>query len=529
MDATDTVPYEPTPQALEDSRDIIISAPSGKPQVCRCKTLELGDASASPDVCTCAVSRMSGDQPSTAETADIGGSKEAAASDAKPEVGGSQAAPGAPVTSMAAAPLDPTKHQPAHESNGDDKPRVEAAQEDVNSILQPQSNKTEEVLEEPPKEPTDEAIPIAPPDVEPSAPAATNAPEQEVDPVPEVAPAEEPEAQSPNKAPLDADDERRYLELQDAAEMHAAKARLDAQEGIVNEAEGALKEDARSPKPVDKNLKVNGYVLPKEWLQLPYITPQEQTTADGSEAKKRGRKPKAKPQPSTEEPARGRSSKSTKPSGRKVAALQEEAEASAKPSRKRKVREEDASVAHRRDKQDDVEHEVQRENASSTRKRRSRRSQDEDGTGGELARPSKKGRCHRGRATLAKVSKNKQRKQQRGKEEEEELEEPRGRATRKRKASQQAATGSKAVEPGGGKRKRQQEEQEASSEPAKSKEQREKAALRSRKCVAYAKAKRDMIAEGYEPTDPKVIAAGKKVPWLAWCFSECCKAYADTK
>lgn len=288
MDATDTVPYEPTPQALEDSRDIIISAPSGKPQVCRCKTLELGDASASPDVCTCAVSRMSGDQPSTAETADIGGSKEAAASDAKPEVGGSQAAPGAPVTSMAAAPLDPTKHQPAHESNGDDKPRVEAAQEDVNSILQPQSNKTEEVLEEPPKEPTDEAIPIAPPDVEPSAPAATNAPEQEVDPVPEVAPAEEPEAPSPNKAPLDADDERRYLELQDAAEMHAAKARLDAQEGIVNEAEGALKEDARSPKPVDKNLKVNGYVLPKEWLQLPYITPQEQTTADGSEAKKRG-------------------------------------------------------------------------------------------------------------------------------------------------------------------------------------------------------------------------------------------------
>lgn len=70
----------------------------------------------------------------------------------------------------------------------------------------------------------------------------------------------------------------------------------------------ALAEDEKADVemgPIDKNQKVNGYVLPPGWGAMPYITPQQQTCADGSAPKRRGRKPKVAV-PAQEEPGSGK-------------------------------------------------------------------------------------------------------------------------------------------------------------------------------------------------------------------------------
>ena len=505
MDSCETLPHD-----HELAEDIYspeaVNAPSEKAEVCRCKTLVLGDVSSSHEVCAlCASQAPSQDNilPAAANTVET---IVAPDSDSQVKVPlSSTAALAQDAGSLEGAPRPETQLQPSYEPISDGAMHRAPGE----------ANNKREALEEPPKPPTDTATPAH---VSSSAPLAEadgkSGVEEEVR-EPEAFPqVEEVEDTSASKgSPLPAADDRRRCELQQAAQLVEAKATLDARQGIANKAEGSRPEDD-PPNPVDKNCKVNGYALPKEWLQLPYITPQEQNSADGSEPKKRGRKPKAKAEPSKADKGRGRSSKrAIKPSS-KDAVPYEEAEPPAKPSRRRKLTpavEDETRVTKRRTGKKALAEKKVEEAHEGTQRRRTRKRKDEDREREEPAEHPKPPKLRKGRALLAARSANKKQQQGMSNAEDESEHEPRRKGPRKASASRNAE------EHVGRKRKRQPQEQPAARTEEQT-EKAEKAALRSRKCVAYAKAKRDMIAEGYEPTDPKVIAAGKKAPWLPACL-----------
>ena len=259
-------------------------------------------------------------------------------------------------------------------------------------------------------------------------------------------------SQKANKQPEEKPHEQKPRDLQKPADPldEAAARSAEAAEKDALDAIASGEEKPEGPiVKANKLLKVNGYQLPPGWGA--YISPEDQKVADGSAPKKRGRKPKAKAEPG---PSRKRES------------TEEPAE---RPTKRRKAKNSKA------DQPAEIEHEVEHEVPKRKRK-----------AAAEVPQPSEPEPKRGSRKRKAK-------------EIEEQLPAGSGKSeanTAKPKARAKAKAKAKASAS-----KPEAELEEVAVDASK---------LRSRKCVAYARAKKEMIKQGFDPKDPRVAEAGKK-------------------
>lgn len=243
---------------------------------------------------------------------------------------------------------------------------------------------------------------------------------------------------------------------QDALDLAAAESATVAEQDVWDTRASMEEKPEGIPVKANKLLKVNGYQLPPGWGA--YISPEEQKVADGSQPKKRGRKPKAvTDQAAPKASARGRKrevgptevaepAEPTKRRRRKAVPLvAEECEEPERPQPEPKRRRKAAAAA--------AAQETPAEQVETT-----------------PPEPAPKNRARKGKKRAA-----------------EDVEEP------KESSGSKASTGEGSAE-----------------KPKEKKERTEAEKKRSRKCVAYQKAKKELIKQGLDPKDPRVLEAGRK-------------------